>query len=807
MLKKIAAAVLFLSFLLAVSPSAETSGEELYYAADLSDGELPRGTDVTFGEDGYIGAERGALVMEASATYPPVSTVLFPYRTPDAPFTYGCVITVREYLSGGCWFSLCFGAENEDRTYQFTVFCGPDGGGACFRHKSGPSTWKTLSSVPYSRLEQASGAFIDRGVSDTPVTVSVAVSDGVAYGLIDGELVLEARIAGGAEGYVGIDGRGVKLDAENVTVSSRLPRQASASDAFNTVLYEPQTGIVNPPAVIRRDKNTGGEFSADRALPAAVLLTLRAVDGQLRVYDGAVDLGDLASRLGRFEGLALPAFSVSDETCAALLASYLTSEGIDDAFVVVNRSPLVTAFSGLPFVRIVMDMSSRDAADVSEIVKVLYSNNIRTVLLSAAAADGDTVYELHKRLVTVWAAGASGDTEAEAVLSGVDAVVTNDHDAVIGFMQSVTEPTVVRRPVVISDGGNGDAAPRGSLPAVVSALEHGASAVRVTVRNSRDDVPVISETELTTGMSAELRISESNVSALKTLTYTDPRVSAGEGIATLEELFEKVYRDFPDPVFYLQVFDGETVASALALAEEYDMKQRCVILSDEPPVLDAALSSGAAVAYTAELNVWDGRSAGSSLCSLLRVLVRYDSAYYGDEAFMPDEFLRPASQRGVFAVASSGGAGILGGFGGFTASSSETSRLPYGLYASVGEDGRIDARLRYYDGTDRDVTALCSIMTVSGEPVLVSGAVSGEGKFVVTCPLTAENGSRYRLGSRVLTVTEHPAETEPGGDEPAAVSAAVTAAIIAGGAAVVAGGLIILGVLNRKKRKNSADKD
>ncbi len=807
MIKKMAAVITALLLVFSVFVHAAPSPDQLIYSPDFSGGGLPSGTDVIFGDDGYIGVEDSALVLEAAATYPPVTTVLFPHKVTESVFTYSADIVVRDYLSGNCWFSLCFCAVNEDLSYQFTAFCGD--GGVCFRFKNGASSWKTLSSSGLHTLAGQEGveSFGENGiVRDTAVRFAVTVSNGVAYGTVDGVTVLEARIADGTVGYVGIDGRGVKLDVSNVTVSTSVPDAVSAADAFGCRTYRQPGGLCEPPLLIRRDKNTAGGYTADSARPGAVMMTVRFSSGVLHAYDGAVDLGPLNQRLELIKDLCIPAFFVSDDTAAAALSGYMTENGVLDAFVVVTRTSLLPLFRGNPYARLVLDLSSRDAADVSETVKTLYSNGIRTVMLSSIAADPDTVFALHKMLVSVWSsAGSSHSDEIKALLSGADAVVTADHASLSSFLSSVTDTLSVRRPVAVSDGGNVAAAPYGTLKAVLSALDKGASAVRLRVRSSRDGIAVLCEGETTVGMSSVIPVSSSGISSLKSLTYSDVRMSDDDRIATLEELFEKVYREYEDSVFHIDVYDKTTAERILTLADEYDMKQRCVILSDDPEILSAVALNGGASAYTGVINVWDGRGTDASLCSMIGVLCRYNSVYYGDPSYVPAEFLYELHDRGVQVVASSGEAGLLDGYDAFAAPSSETAKLPYGLYATVDADGRLNVKLRCLDGAERDVTALCSILPVSGSPVLSSGAVSGSGEFIVTCPFTGDDGRKYKTASQVLSVTEKGTETGAETEPQPSGGGTLTAAIIAGGAAVVVGGLLILGFMSRKRRKTEQE--
>ena len=656
MFKRIFCLLLTLALLSAAGVSAVTDAETVtvFFEADFDDNELPGKTDVTFGDDGYIYADDKMMIFEASDTYPPVTTVLFPYKTGDGGFLYECDVKVESHLSGGSWFALCFGAVNEDYLYQFTLRCGGGSDGVAMMYKKGGSSWKNLESVSVDELIAKGaadpGKFIDGQIADdAEFHLSVAVNGGAAYGYIDGALVIECRAENGAKGLVGLNGRGVSLAADNVKISDQIPPEARSAASFGASLYEPDSGVLRLPLIIERDKNGLKEYTEEDKRPGALMMTVKPSGGVLHCYDGATDLGTLEERIGSLGGLMLPVLYVTDAQSAEMLASYVTDSEVKDAFVVFSRSSFSEQFRENGYIRSVMDLSSRDMIDVAETYNVLYSNGLRIVMLSEKAADPETVAELHKRLISVWVVSPSGALNGlEAAVNGADAVITPDPIGLIGVFESMKELTLLGPEVVISDGGDTSAAPADTLKSAAAAADAGFSVIRISVRLTKDGVPVLSRTDTTVDMSSELVISEYPLSALQSLTYNDQRMSRTDRMTSLEELFDRFSRDYPDTVFHVCVSDRGAADAVCDTAALYDMKERCVIVSDVPSVLDAAAGRGAAAAYSGGPYVWDGRDKESALSSVCRVLVGYDSVYYGSSAGVTDERSAPLTTPELF---------------------------------------------------------------------------------------------------------------------------------------------------------------
>ena len=815
MVKKFICVLLCFLLLSAVFVSAEQiSAGEVFYTVTFDDDELPRGTDVTFGDGGLIYAENKALVFEAALTYPPLSTVLFPYKVNVTEYVFECDITLKDFEADNCRFSLCFGALNDEILYQFTVKCDAEAeDSVSLQYRGGTSTWKTISSGSLSGFvgdggidaEKFDNGFIKK---DASFRIAVAVKSGTAFGYVDGVTVTEGKINSDGYGYIGFNGRGLTFCADNVSVNSNMPASVSAADTFSSDIYTPETSVTGAPLIIQRDRASYSDYTAETKRPGAVMMTVKLQGDILHGFDGAVDLGELKTRTDSFINLALPAFYVSDADTASALSLYLKENSINDAFVIVSKTTLLPYFKDNRYIRLAVDMSSRDSVTAADVYDALYPNGARIVLLSSHAASEKTVYELHKRLISVWVNGSSDNISAvSAAVCGADGVVTSDFDMLLSVFEKTDEPTVMRRAVVISDGGDGAAAPTNTLKSVTSALDAGIQVIAVSVFSTLDKVPVLSDNERVSGLSAEAVIPSSYLSSLKALTYADGRMDNTDRITTLEELLDTVSRSYPSAVLHIKTDDTETANSAMALAGEYGMRCKCIIVSDNAAVLRAARAAKFGLAYGGGPYVWDGRDTELSISSLCRTLTEFNSAYYADKSGMPDELQSVMRARGMGVYITGGeyeSAPELSGVNGFYVSAaSRASKLAASLHAVCDGDGRLNAKIVYNDNSELDVTALCIVIPLRGSVKLSGGVVSGDGDFLVLCPQTTDDGTKYRVCSAPLSVTEKSTvtETEKVSDNPTD-NTTITVIIIV--AAVVAGavGLIIYGLLRRSKRKN-----
>ena len=789
-----------------------------YYSVDFNDNVIPALSNIVYGDGGFVFADSKALTVAASDTYPPVTSVLFPYKTEEPEYVYECDISFNRILSGGCWFSLCFGAQSENMLYQFTVK--PDSSlsdSVSVLYKTSEASWQTVAAASV-------GEFIsDKGLSKykftdgvmslyTGFTLSVAVKNGSVFGYIDGVKVIEARLANTSSGYVGFNCRGVTVKVDNLKVHGSMPYSVSAVDSFGAEPYTMKTGVVAAPVIMQRDRQAAVRSSG----ASSVLYTVRKIGPELHSYDGAVDLGTLGSRLKAYPD-TLPAFYVSDEDAASALSSYMSANFINDAFVIVSHTSLCRYFKDNRYTRIALDLSSRDGVDADDLYRLLYKNSIRTVVLSEKAADAASVTALKERFISVWVNCTADPVSAfNTALSGAECIITADPQGTVGLFESVGKTVLMRAPVVISDGGDTTAAPKYSQTAIQKAYDSGIRVIQASVKKTKDGALVLAGGDTTEGMSEECVISDTTLPALAALTYKDPRVGANERIMTLDDLLEMTAGNLKGSVIHIYVDDEESAKKAVKIASEYGVTERCVIISDDKNVINTvnALDDGAAACYSGESYIFDYNDKEWLLSALCETLTGYNSVYRGTTESVPPQFLSPVRLRGIPAYITAGkgesAAGLmLNGYDGFTVSNSaDVSKYVRSLYASTDAEGRLTAKIVHFDGTELDVTALCEIIALSGEVSLSSGVITGEGTYTVVCPQTAKTGEKYYVCSAASTtsresaaVTEETAEMQSETNRPVIIIAAAAAGV------AVVGGITALTVITRKKKRLSKEKE
>ncbi len=812
MLKKTAVLFVLIFILSSAFPTgAVVSGKEktVYFSPDFENG-LPAKTEIEEGEDGSVYTADGKLNITGSETYPPVTTVLFPYRITESEYVFECELSFYAVSSENCRFSLCFGAQSEDLLYQFSIKPGASAAdSASLSYKTGEASWKTVNTSRItdhiSDRELEANKFKDGSFSlYLRYKLSVAVRNGTAFGYIDGVKVIEGRLDGSGYGKVGFSCRGVTVRIYEAELHDRLPSGVNAADSFGAEPNRPDTGIIEPPLVMKRDKRSSNDVDA----VSSVLFSVRKNGEALHCYDGAEDLGDLNSRLSAFPSV-MPAFYVSDAETAAALSSYMSVNFINDAFIVVSQSSLCGSFTNNRYARIALDLSPRDAVDPDEVYRMLYKNGVRTLIVSEKAAARDTVTALRERMISVWAS-CSSDAEGafNAAVSGVECIITSDPESVKNVFEQIKVPALLRTPVVISDGGDTDTAPSNSKTALLHAYEGGVNVLQITVKNTKDGSLVLCESDTTDKMSEKCTVSETELSYLKTLSYDDTRISANERIMTLDEFFDLAADEMKGAVVFISVNSKENAEKALRLASEYGVTERCVIVSDERSVINAVnyADTAAAACYSGGPYVFDKNDKAWSLSSLCETLVGFNSAYRGSAEGVPAGFLPDVHLRGipVYVTNSEKGFSPLSGYDGYTVrSSSGVSRSVSALNVSLDANGRLGARIVYRDGSSLDVTALCELINVSGSVEMRSGTVSGEGVFAVMCPQTLDGEKYYVCSSALKTGAAAIETTGEQNEEQEEENNTVMIVTVAAAAVAVLLGVVILTVtaLKRKTKK------
>ena len=308
-------------------------------------------------------------------------------------------------------------------------------------------------------------------------------------------------------------------------------------------IYEPETGIVNPPVVVEKLTSVLPAANGERAA-----VVIADIDENLNILDknGAV-LTTASEFIDTYRKVIIPAFVVDSEEEADALAVLMHKKNLTDAYVVadsenanlVRRVRMANKTTNLITGALMFgDLNSSSARSVA---RELVVDNMSYVAISDAPVTEETVFYFAKRQVSVW---CSADSTAEiyrGIANGYHGIVSENCSAVYDVYESITTPTVSGRTVVIAHRGANSKAdikyPENTLMGIRAAKEvYGADCVEIDFGLTKDGYIIlmhddtVDRTTNGTGNFSDLTLEE-----IKALTVD---VVAGKEttVPTLEEV-------------------------------------------------------------------------------------------------------------------------------------------------------------------------------------------------------------------------------------------------------------------------------
>ncbi len=745
--------------------AAYGAGEK--YSSDFSDTE-------TLGEltirlnDGEVYVENGVLTVVGAVEYPPSSKVIFPFEC-EGDFSCYIDMSFGEERSPLANCGLFFGDDGEN---SYKVTARRDGGKTVF------SAVYCQNDEEYTVLSEA------EAVCGDEFKLGAVVNGGVLYVSVDDEPIIECAATKPTAGAIGVEARLLTAKFSNVNIKNEKADVKKASDSYNAVIYVPKTGIVCPPVVIEADNVKNESYDINMKRQAITVYDVKISDGVLCVFSGSNKLGTLEERLKLANKLSVPAFSVSDEESAELLAAYLSERKIKDGFVISAKDEFIkTVTEQNPLVRGVVDASSAITVNVDELYKRAYQTGCSTVILPQRSINAKIVKALKSVFLTVYVMCGEKNTNGDiytCLSSGCDGII-GDADAVISYMESFSGMTHFGVPFSVSAGGDETAAHVNSLTAVMAAAKDGADVIQIDVCITDDGYPVLSATDKTEYLNQNVSIYSTTLNELKKLHYTDERIPT-ETIATLSEVFKHLKNAYPETVLYIKLSDDRTLTADAVnrIAAEYGMQSRVVILTEKSSVAEYAnsrLQIGAGLMSRVHIPL--NASENEAVWCIESAQRPVNSPYFPSGTKLTKEFLYYALARGITVHR-------------------EDARQVRELDIQKEEDGTVTVSAIRSDGTVYDVTEKAEFVTVSGTPIFHDGRVTGEGVFAMRVPFS--DGYVYTRSMTSETqkkAEETTADISDGGSD----SNIIRYIIIAGSAAMVAGGLIFFGFLKKSSFK------
>lgn len=500
---------------------------------------------------------------------------------------------------------------------------------------------------------------------------------------------------------------------------------------------EPVTGVAVAPTVVTCfDAASWAENDPGADLPATVILRVTG-DLQAVACSGQV-AGSLTDVMAQLAGRVIPAFRTEEENEAAALEKWLHANPQADAFIMSARPDLVRRIrQAFPLVRGVIDYR-KSALSLHDMRLEANSNLARIVIMPQQLATRDHVLQLQRLFMTVWVwVEPRPDLPASVnhynlVVSGANGIVTADPAELISVLGSAfprESVTLVRKPLLIGHRGSPELAPENTLPGALLAYRHGADLIENDVHLSADGEVMIHHDEtLERTTSGSGPLTAHTLEQLLELTASNrfPDGYPDVRIPTLRQYLQEFATRDMVHVTEIKTGDPAVVQAVLRLVRELAAEDQVVFISfqhDQLARLQAGLPGTSVGCLTfGQMNEDEPLR---SLRLVLEMVQPLNATYNPHVAGLGPRFLEAAKHRGVtvwpwtFREYGPFEEAFLAGVNGLTTDLSHWSSdwiarvsAPGTVRATVGEPGRLTARVSSYDRQTVELTA---------EPVVLAG--------------------------------------------------------------------------------------
>jgi len=366
-------------------------------------------------------------------------------------------------------------------------------------------------------------------------------------------------------------------------------------------VYNPETGIINPATVVQTVESIDDyNNSLLDVRPATLIFN---VNGVLEIVNTkGTKPSTVDNVLNEINGLIIPAFKTNNKDVAILLVNKLKSLGVIDFFLVSNDAEVILeARRVYHFTRGILEF------DYNEDKPILNKEDLISIRDQASKAQAtvalipfeyinlENVKYLQMRLITVWTkTDNTASKNYEAILAGVNGIVTSDFNKVFNIYKEFPKNSIVRKSLTIAHRGlstydetlknkpvDSINEPENSPLATKLAIERGAEIIEIDVHITKDDKLVVYH-DFTTGRlyNKDLNVNESTLSELQALTYKFEKFAD-----TKIETFYDFMNHFKDEevVFFIEIKSWVKhdllIKGVNEVLNDLNMKDRVVIIS------------------------------------------------------------------------------------------------------------------------------------------------------------------------------------------------------------------------------------
>jgi len=380
----------------------------------------------------------------------------------------------------------------------------------------------------------------------------------------------------------GTNTRTCHASIDNVVVHRGSDRMTEAPVPANVAdIYEPNSGLVNPPVAVQ---NLGDSLPSKTGRRPAILLA--EVDENMNLIGSTgKNHGSVESFIDGYRDSLIPAFIVDSESEATALSSVIERKNLIDCYVVadseqanlVKKVRLSNSVTKLTSGALIFDDLNTVAA--RKAARALVADNMSYVAISRTLLSEESSKYFNVRQVAAWSTVSDKAGVYSGIASGWHGMVCSDANIIYDVYESITEPTVSGKPIVIAHRGANIAVgyPENTLMGYKAAVEQfGADAIEIDVRITSDGYlylmhdGTVDRTTNGTGNGGSFTLSE-----LKNLVVDE--VSGKRAtVPTFEELLQ--YLRGTDIVAYchINIQNDKTIVSFMHLLEKYDCKDNVV---------------------------------------------------------------------------------------------------------------------------------------------------------------------------------------------------------------------------------------
>lgn len=392
---------------------------------------------------------------------------------------------------------------------------------------------------------------------------------------------------------------------DNLTVHRGTNRMSEVKGPANAaVIYEPESGIVNPPVVIQKltDKlpNTSGERAA---------VVMAEVDSDMNILgDGGKVLVGASEFIDTYRTLLIPAFVIDSEAEAKALASLIEEKNLIDCYVMADSANaalvrtvrLANSTTAQISGALIFDDLNDDAARKN--ARAVAVDNMCYVVISKTLMSEESSKYFNVRQIAAWSFVDDDGGVYRGIANGYHGIVCKNVEMIYDVYESITEPTVSGKPIIIAHRGANKAVgyPENTIMGYKAAIEkYGADAIEVDLRLTKDGYvylmhdSTVDRTTNGTGSGASFTLE-----AMKSLSVDE--ISGKQTVVpTFEELLELIKGT--DTVIYchMNIRTDAAVAAFSHLVDKYDCRDNVMFFcsyasrSDYNSNTDRLFSGGA----------------------------------------------------------------------------------------------------------------------------------------------------------------------------------------------------------------------